>query len=105
MFPAPIPESLNWIRVYLECRKTSPRPISLGFMLDGTRGLTEHAPTPAQIYYADREEDPFMVVPEPLVSWVPGQARSAFPVLMLYAFAIGATVSAGCAAAFWAVRR
>jgi len=105
VFAAPIPESLNWFRIYLETRKASPRPLSLGFMLDGSKNLAEQPPTPAQVFYADRQADPFKVVPEPLVSWVPGQARSAFPVLVVYAAAIGAVAAAGCVAAFWAVRR
>lgn len=105
VFPAPIPESLNWYRVYLVARRASPRPLALSFMLDGVRNMPEQAPTPAQIFYADRQADPFMVVPEPLVGWVPGQARSAFPILVLYAVAIGAVAAAGCAAAFWAIRR
>ncbi|HEU5317753.1 MAG TPA: hypothetical protein VFX49_16700 [Chloroflexota bacterium] len=104
VFPAPIPESLNWYRVYLEARRTNPRPLSLGYMLDGAKNLPDVPPTPARIFYTDRQSDPFMVVPEPLVGWVPGQARSAFPVLVLYAVAIGAVAAAGCAAAFRVVK-
>jgi hypothetical protein len=104
VFPAPIPESLNWYRVYLEARRANPRPIELGFMLDGARNVPELPPTPARIFYTDRQSDPFMVVPEPLVGWVPGQARSAFPILVLYAAAIGAVAAAGCAAAFRVVK-
>ena|GEM_PF-3045103 len=105
VFAAPIPESLNWFRIYLETRNGSPRPLSLGFMLDGTKNLAEQAPTLAQVFYVDRQADPFKVVPEPLVGWVPAQARSAFPVLVLYAAAIGTVAASGCIAAFWAVRR
>jgi hypothetical protein len=105
VYPAPLPESLNWYRVYLETRKSAPRPLSLGFMLEGQRNLEEQTPVPAQIFFADRQADPFRVVPEPLVSWVPGQAGSAFPILVLYAVAIGSVAAAGCVAAFWAVRR
>lgn len=105
VFPAPIPESLNWYRVYLECRRTSPRPLALTFMWDGARDLPELAPSPAQVFLTDRQADPFKVVPEPIVGWVPGQSRSAFPVLVLYALAVGAVAAAGCIAAFWAVRR
>lgn len=104
VFPAPIPESLNWYRVYLEARRTSPRPLELGYMLDGAKNLPALPPTPARVFYTDRQSDPFMVVPEPLVGWVPGQARSAFPVLVLYAAAIGAVAAAGCAAAFKVVK-
>ena len=107
VFPAPLPESLNWYRVYLEARKPAPRPLALYFLLDGqvSASLQEQTPTQTQVFYADRQADPFRVVPEPLVSWVPGQAGSAFPVLVLYAVAIGAIAAAGCIAAFWAVRR
>src|SRR5687768_923585 len=105
VFPAPLPESLNWYRVYLEARKPAPRPLAVSFVLEGQPNLQEQAPTPAQVFYTDRQADPFGVVPEPLVSWVPGQAGSAFPVLVLYAVAIGTIAAAGCIAAFWAVRR
>jgi hypothetical protein len=104
-FPAPIPESLNWYRVYLECRKASPRPLSLTFMWDGARDLPELAPSAAQVFFTDRQADPFKVIPEPLVRWVPGQSTSAFPVLVLYALAVGVVAAAGCVAAFRAVRR
>lgn len=105
VFPAPIPESLNWYRVYLECRKATPRALSLTFMWDGARDVPELAPSAAQVFYTDRQADPFKVVPEPLVHWVPGQSTSAFPVLVLYALAVGAVAAAGCVAAFWTVRR
>src|SRR5688500_10813151 len=105
VFPAPLAESLNWYRVYLEARKSAPRPLALGFMLDGQRNLEEQPPVPAQVFFTDRQADPFRVVPEPLVSWVPGQAGSAFPILVLYAVAIGSIAAAGCVAAFWTVRR
>ena len=107
VFPAPLPESLNWYRIYLETRKQAPRPLALSFVFDGqaSASLQEQPPTPAQVFYSDRQSDPFRVVPEPLVSWVPGQAGSAFPILVLYAVAIGSIAAAGCIAAFWAVRR
>lgn len=105
VFPAPLPESLNWYRVYLEARRSAPRPLALGFMLDGQRNLEEQPPVPAQIFFADRQADPFRVVPEPLVSWVPGQSGSAFAVLVLCAIAIGSIAAAGCVVAFWTVRR
>jgi hypothetical protein len=105
VFPAPISESLNWYRVFLVCRKSSPRPLQVGFMLDGATSLTDTEPTPTKVFYSDRQADPFLVVPEPLVSWVPGQAQTAFPVLVLYALAMGGVAAAGCVAAFWAIRR
>jgi hypothetical protein len=105
VFAAPIPESLNWYRVFLECRNSAPRTVKLGFMLDGAKSLTEHPPVPAEVYFADRQADPFLVVPESIVRWVPGQAHTAFPVLVVYAVLLGAVAAAGCAAAFWAVRR
>jgi hypothetical protein len=105
VFPAPIPESLNWYRVFLVSRKSSPRPLQLGFMLDGSKSVLDSGASPAKIFYSDRQADPFLVVPEPLVSWVPGQAQTAFPVLVLYAIAMGGVAAAGCVAAFWAIRR
>ena len=107
VFPAPLPESLNWFRVYLETRKQAPRPLALSFVFEGqaSASLQEQPPMPAQVFYSDRQSDPFRVVPEPLVSWVPGQAGSAFPILVLYALAVGSIAAAGCIAAFWAVRR
>jgi hypothetical protein len=105
VFPAPIPESLNWFRIYLECRNSTPRPLALGFMLDGARNVAEQPPVPAQVYFADRQADPFLVVPEAVVRWVPGEAHTALPVLVAYAVILGVVAAAGCAAAFWAVRR
>ena len=105
VFPAPIPGSLNWYRISLECRNGTPRALNLGFMLDGARSLTEHPPVPAEVYYTDRQSDPFLIVPESIVRWVPGQAHTAFPVLVVYAVILGMVAAAGCAAAFWAVRR
>jgi hypothetical protein len=105
MFAAPIPESLNWYRLYLECRNAAPRVLNLGLMLDGAKNVSELPAVPAEVYFSDRQADPFLVVPESLVRWVPGQAQTAFPVLVAYAVILGSVAAAGCAAAFWAVRR
>lgn len=105
VFPAPIPESLNWFRVYLECRTSTPRVLNLGFMLDGARNVTEQPPVTAHVYYVDRQSDPFLVVPEGIVRWVPGQSDTAFPIMVAYALILGVLAAVGCGAAFRAVRR
>lgn len=104
-FPAPLAQSLNWYRLQLEARSARLRPIQLGFVLDGIRGAPDAAPAPARVFYSDRQADPFSVVPEPLVGWVPGRARGAFPLLVAFALAVGAIALAGCAAAFRLVGR
>jgi hypothetical protein len=105
VFPAPVAESPNWFRLFLECRNKAPHAPAVGFMLDGDWPQGDHGPVPAQVFRTDRQEDPFMVVPGPLVNWLPGQATTAFPILVIYALAIGGLAAAGCAAALWAVRR
>jgi hypothetical protein len=105
IFPAPISESWNWYRLDLKARRDSHRPLEVGFLLEGAADVPETAPVRAQVLYADRLADPFMVVPEPLVRWVPGRAGGAFPVLLVFTVALAATVLAGCLAAFRLVRR
>jgi hypothetical protein len=104
-FPAPLPRSLNWYRINLVVRGARARPVQFGVLLDGVPGVSETTPVTAQVFYADRKADPFKVVPEPLVGWLPGQARGAFPVLVAYALAVGATVVGGTFAALLLLRR
>ena len=103
VFPAPLSQSLNWYRVDLEVRHARPRPLSLSVMLD--RPLLETATRVPQVQYADRDADPFLVVPEPVVAWIPGAAGGALPVLVLYTLAVTVLIGGGCAVAFLAVRR
>lgn len=105
IFPAPISESWNWYRLDLKARRDTHRPLELGFILEGVTNVPETSPVTAQVFYNDRQADPFMVVPESLVRWVPGRAGGAFPVLLVYALALAATVLVGCLAAFRLVHR
>lgn len=105
IFAPPLNQSLNWYRVNLEVRDHSPRPIQVSYAMDGIRGVPETPQVSPRVLYTDREEDPFMVIPDALVGWLPGQGRGAFPVLVGYAVAVGAVILAGCATAFWMVRR
>jgi hypothetical protein len=105
IFPAPISESWNWYRVDLRARRSAPRPLELGFVLEGVTNVPEVSPVTAEVIYSDRQADPFMDVPEPLLRWVPGRSTGAFPVLLVYALALGATIVLGCLAGFRLVRR
>lgn len=104
VFPAPLSHSWNWFRLQLEARSASPRPVRCAFQLiEGKRSLELDA-VPVAVYYSDRQADPFMDVPTPLLRWLPGPGRAAFVALLgLTLFVSGAAV-AGCAAAFWNVR-
>jgi hypothetical protein len=103
-FPAPIPESLNWYRVHLTARKSSPRPLQLAFQLDGGRPLPEMQPAPVQVFYTDRQADPFMMVPESLVNWMPREGSTAFSLLVITTLVLGALITLGCIAAFRTLR-
>jgi len=103
LFPAPLAQSLNWYRLELVVRRSAPRPVQVGIMID--RPLFETRTTKAAVRYVDEEADPFKVVPAPLVAWLPDQPRTTLPLLLTFTLALGVTVAAGCAAAFRAVRR
>ncbi|MBI3974394.1 MAG: hypothetical protein HY332_24200 [Chloroflexi bacterium] len=105
VFPPPLDRSLNWYRVHLVARSSAPRPVRLSIVLDGTGPLQETSAREARVLLVDREADPFMIVPEPLVGWLPGQGRGVFPILVVYAVAVALVAIAGCIAAFWLVRR
>jgi hypothetical protein len=101
-FPAPLAQSLNWYRVELAVRRPAPRPVAIGIVVDPPRSEL-HAIEPA-VRYADREEDPFIVVPEPLVGRLPAAPQGTLPLLLAFALALGAVTAAGCVAAYRAVR-
>ena len=105
VFPPPIDLSWNWYRVHLTSRVRSPRPVRVAISTYGGREARGTGHIVPQVLYVDREADPFLTVPEPLVRWVPGQARSVFPILVVYAVVLGSLALAGCAAAFLALRR
>ncbi|HEV2122137.1 MAG TPA: hypothetical protein VGW38_05090 [Chloroflexota bacterium] len=104
-FAAPIPESLNWYRLYLTVRTASPRPVQLAFMLGGGRSLPLMQPVPAQIFHTDRQADPFLAVPEPLVRWLPSHGRDAFPLLAAISAALCVLAIGGCVFAFKTIHR
>ena len=68
--------------------------------LDGIPPPAETAPLAARVFYADREADPFRIVPEPLVAPVPDRGRGAFGLLVGFALALAALAVAGLAAVF-----
>jgi hypothetical protein len=102
LFPAPLAQTLTWYRVHLTLRTGTPRPVRVAVLLD--RPLLETRPVRPEVIYADREADPFGVVPEPLVGWLPGQSAGAFRLLLAYAAGLAVIVVAGCLAAFGALR-
>ncbi len=101
-FPAPLAQSLNWYRVELAVRRPATRPVAIGIVVDGPP-FELHAIEPV-VRYADREEDPFLVVPEPLVGWLPAAPQGTLPLLLVFALALSAVTAAGCVAAYRAVR-
>lgn len=105
VFPPAISRSLNWNRLYLETRGAASRAARLDLALEGAATPPASRSVTARVLYVDRQADPFRVVPEPLVRWVPGRARTAFPVLVFCAFLVGATAATGCAMALYMVRR
>lgn len=101
-FPPPLGQTLNWYRLEMEVRRPRPRPIDVRLLFD--RPAFQTPLTGVRVIYADREADPFTVVPERLVGWLPARAAGALPLLVSYTVAVGALVLVGCAAAFRAVR-
>jgi hypothetical protein len=95
--------SLNWYRVQLVVSRERVRPVDVAILLD--RPLYETPVRRVSVRYGDREEDPFIRVPDRLLAWVPGAQGSALPLLVVYALAIGGATLFGCAAAFRIVRR
>jgi len=102
-FPPALAQTLNWYRLEMEVRRHRPRPVQVSLLFD--RPLFETRLTGVRVIYADREADPFSVVPEPILGWLPGRATSALPLLVGYTAVLGVIVTAGCAAAFRVVRR
>ena len=100
-FPPPLAQTLNWYRLEMEVRRSRPRPVHVSLTLD--RPAFQTRLTGVRVIYADREADPFKVVPEALVTWLPGDAAGALPLLVVYTLILALLVGAGCAAAFRAV--
>ena len=51
------------------------------------------------------EADPFRMVPEALVAWLPSRPAVLLPLLVLTGAVLATTVTAGCLAAFWLQKR
>jgi hypothetical protein len=103
LFPAPLALSLNWYRLELVVSRRATPPAQVSILLD--QPLYETRSKVVAVHYADRDADPFRVVPEPLVGWLPGRQGSALPLLLAYTLALAGVTVVGCAAAFRLVRR
>lgn len=60
---------------------------------------------PVRARFVDREADPFLLVPEAAVAWLPRQSSRLLPVLVVAAAALATTVAGGCLATLWVLRR
>jgi hypothetical protein len=109
VFPAPLDRSLNWYRVFLAARKGAPRPLSVALAVDGSRTAAQtRVDVPAvaaRTRYVDRTADPFRVVPEVFVGWLPTRSSFLLPLLTLAAAVLATTAAGGCLAAFWFLKR
>lgn len=132
VFPAPIDRSQNWYRLYLavhrpagggDSRERRPlrRPLNVALAIEGSRALPgnpadggDQRPrslpytipeTPVRARFVDREADPFSLVPEALVAWLPRQSSWLLPFLVVAAAALATTVAGGCLATLWVLRR
>lgn len=65
----------------------------------------EVPPALARPRFVDREADPFLVVPEVLVGWLPRRSDVLLPLFMATAAALVTAVAGGSLAAFWLLRR
>ena len=70
----------------------------------GSRRLDVPAVTP-RTRFVDREADPFRVVPEALVAWLPSRPGALLPLMTAMAAVLAITAGAGCLAAFWLQKR
>jgi hypothetical protein len=109
VFPAPLDRSLNWYRLFLTARRPAPRPLQVAVAIERAPGapaprLDVPAVTP-RTRYVDREADPFWVVPEELVAWLPSHPGALLPLLTVAAAILAITAAAGCLAAFWLQKR
>jgi hypothetical protein len=118
-FPAPLDRSYNWYRLFLSTRGHDPRPFQVAVAIEGHAGsavapggggaapgrrLDVPAVTP-RTRYVDREADPFRVVPEALIAWLPSRPRALLPLMAATAAVLAMTAGAGCLAAFWLQKR
>ncbi len=100
LFPAPLDQSLNWYRLELAARTATPRPLMVEMAIIGPGAMPAVRPATPVVYFADRAADPFLVVPRPLISAIPGRAREAFPVLVVFDAVMGVLAGIGCVVAF-----
>jgi hypothetical protein len=109
VFPPPLDRSLNWYRVFLAARRQSPRPFRVAVAIERPGGdpaaRLEVPPVAPRTRYVDREADPFRVVPEAAVAWLPTRPGAILPLLALAAAVLGVTAAGGCLAAFRLQRR
>lgn len=116
-FPAPLDRSFNWYRLFLAARTAAPRAFQVAVAIEGRaaaspaaagagagRRLDVPAVTP-RTRYVDREADPFRVVPEALVGWLPSRPGALLPLMTAMAAVLAITAGAGCLAAFWLQKR
>jgi hypothetical protein len=124
-FPAPLDRSYNWYRLFLSARGRAPRSFPVAVAIEGRAGdgaasaalpggsgggagagrrLDVPAVTP-RTRYVDREADPFRVVPEGLIAWLPSRPGALLPLMAVTAAVLAMTAGAGCLAAFWLQKR
>jgi hypothetical protein len=117
-FPAPLDRSYNWYRLFLAARTVAPRPFQVAVAIEGRAAASaggaaasgaarrlDVPPVAPRIRYVDREADPFRVVPEALVGWLPSQPGALLPLMTAMAAVLAITAGAGCLAAFWLQKR
>ena len=112
LYPPPLDRSENWYRVFLVGRRASPRPLRVAVAVEGPQSSPGRPgsdvvlpPVAATTRYVDRAADPFLVVPEQLVGWVPWQSTAVLPLAAIAVVLLGGLAAAGCGAAFWLQRR
>jgi hypothetical protein len=109
VFPPPLDRSLNWYRVFLAARRAAPRPFRVAVAIErpggGSAARLEVPPVAPRTRYVDREADPFRVVPEGAVAWIPTRPGAILPLLALTAAVLAVTAAGGCLAAFRLQRR
>lgn len=100
LFPAPLDQSLNWYRLELAARTAAPRPLIVEMTIIGPGTMPPVRPATPVVQFADRAADPFLAVPRPLIGAIPGRAREAFPVLVVFDVVMGVLAAMGCVVAF-----
>jgi hypothetical protein len=99
-FPAPLEQSWNWYRVDLVARRAGPRPLQVTIAIEGGPARIEVGPATPRTRLADHAADPFLVIPEFLVQWVPGRSPQVFPLSLLAAGLMIVVLTGGCLALF-----